>query len=402
MSPQTGLIWQDPQWPQLRVDGADVPLALREARMALVRLQAKAELIGLAAAGPFLQDIWVQEVVATSAIEGEALDAASVRSSVLRQLGLPSPAGLPTPSARVDGLVALTQDAIIDLHRPVNPERLHRWHEALFPVDDDAGRRPRIVVGRYREHADPMQIVSGFPGREVVHFTAPPSAQVPGEMQALLDWFEATRPGLSPRTTGAPGVPFVDGLVRAALVHLWFETIHPYEDGNGRIGRALMDLAVAQELGTAMRLCSLSAEIMKRRRDYHAALHQAQRGPLDVSPWVCWFAQLCRSACEAASRRIDLAIEKSRFWQTHAGTPLNARQRKVMQRLLDDGDGGFLGGLNASKFMKMTGASKATATRDLADLVSAGLLCTRGQGKALRYAPTVPGWGGDPGPDGPG
>ncbi len=403
MSPTSDLIWQSASWPQLRADAPEVAPALMEARLAWHRLQVKAEVVGLPDAEPLWRDVWVQDVMATSAIEGETLDLASVRSSVMRQLGLPAPEGSPAPSERVDGLVALTQDATVDPQRPVTHERLHRWHQALFPLSTlsglaGPGRGPSLTVGRYRDHADAMQIVSGFPGREVVHYTAPPSSRVPTEMQTLLDWFEATTPGRTapagPRDPVDPPVPAIDGIARAALVHLWFETIHPYEDGNGRIGRALMDLAMAQELGLSVRLCSLSGEILRQRRDYYAALQQAQHGGTDVSAWVIWFARLCIAACDTSARRIDLALEKSRFWHTHAAWVLNARQRKVIQRLLDDGDGGFLGGLNAAKYMKMTGASKATATRDLSDLVSGGLLRTRGLGKALRYELTVPGWGG--------
>eukprot|EP01041_Mallomonas_annulata_P021941 gene21941-42126_t len=230
-----------------------------------------------------------------------------------------------------------------------------------------------------------MQIVSGLLGREVVHYTAPPSSQMDAQMKAFLNWFEMTRPGR--KHTDA-----LDGIARAAIAHLWFESIHPFEDGNGRIGRAIIDLALAQDAGAPQRLVSLSHQLLAQRRGYYNALQTAQHGGTDVSGWVLWFVQQYMHACDHSGSLIQVALEKSRFWAQHAVAVLNARQRKVVQRLLDDGNGGFLGGLNAEKYMKMTGTSKATATRDLAQLVQDRVLFTRGQGKALRYFVNVPGW----------
>jgi Fic family protein len=240
-------------------------------------------------------------------------------------------------------------------------------------------------VGRYRDHADPMQIVSGLPGKEVVHYQAPPSHQVRADMDRLLQWFADTTP-----VPGHP--PAMEGLARAAIAHLWFESIHPFEDGNGRIGRAIVDMALAQDQDGPLRLYSLSRQLLESRAGYYDALNQAQRGTGEVTAWVQWFARQIAAACRRTSQVMDRAIEKSRFWADHSATELNARQRKVLQRLLDDGDGGFLGGLNADKYMKMTGVSKATATRDLGSLVAAGLLRTTGQGKGVRYYVNVPGW----------
>jgi Fic family protein len=275
------------------------------------------------------------------------------------------------------------QDATLGFKQLLTEDRLLRWQSALFPGGTSGIRR--IAVGRYRDHSDLMQIVSGQPGKEVIHYTAPPSAQVPFEMQAFLAWFAET----SHQNDNADGIT---GITRAAIAHLWFESIHPFEDGNGRIGRAIMDMALAQDLGETTRLYSLSNQIMQHRKGYYDALHQAQHGSLDVSDWVLWFTQQFSMACQATCALIDRALEKSSFWQTHSQTSLNERQRKVIQRLLDDGDGGFLGGLNADKYMKITSTSKATATRDLADLVKNGLLRSAGQGKAVRYYVAVSGW----------
>ena len=321
-----------------------------------------------------------EEVIATAAIEGEKLDPAAVRSSVMRRLGLASTG----PHDRnIDGLVDVINDATSGFEEPLDDDRLHRWQSALFPGGTSGIRR--IAVGRYRDHAEPMQIVSGPPDKEIIHYEAPPSRQVAGEMTRFLAWFA--------KTTPVPGrAPEIDGLARAAIAHLWFESIHPFEDGNGRIGRAIVDMAIAQDHRAPVRLYSLSRQLLESRNGYYDALNAAQRGTGDATDWVVWFARQYSRACERSSNVIDRAIEKARFWANHAGIELNERQRKVLQRLLDDGDGGFLGGLNAEKYTKIASTSKPSATRDLADLVRAGLLWTTGQGKAIRYYVNVPGW----------
>ncbi len=343
-------------------------------------IEGKALAIGIERDGQIAREVMEAEVISTAAIEGERLDPAAVRSSVMRRLGLASTG----PKNRsVDGLVDVINDAVSEFAAPLDDDRLHRWQSALFPGGTNGLRR--IAVGRYRGHEEPMQIVSGAPGKEVVHYEAPPSRRVPAEMTRLLTWFSETAP--------APGrPPEIDGLARVAIAHLWFETIHPFEDGNGRIGRAIVDMAIAQDSRATVRLYSLSRQLLESRSDYYDALNTAQRGTGDTTDWVVWFAGQISLACERSSDVIDGAIEKARFWAEHADIELNKRQRKVLQRLLDDGDGGFLGGLNAEKYIKITGTSKPSATRDLADLVGAGLLRTTGQGKALRYYVNVPGW----------
>lgn len=376
------LLWQQADWPQLVVTQAKVAQALLVARQRQGELIGKARAIGLDQTGATVQEVFFQEVMATSAIEGENLNPASVRSSVLRKLGIEPPAGS-ARSRQVDDLVDVIQDAIIGFDQPLDHDRLFRWQAALFPSGYSGLQR--IAVGQYRQHADAMQIVSGLPGKEVVHFTAPPSAQVGLEMDKFLQWFAQTAPG-------AAGAAELDGIARAAMAHVWFETIHPFEDGNGRIGRAIVDMAMAQDFGAPTRLFSLSSQMLKDRKGYYEALSAAQHGSTDVSTWVHWFAQALGQACVASSALLDAALEKSRFWATHSQVALNERQRKVIQRLLDEGNGGFLGGLNVQKYIKMTGTSKPTATRDLGDLVRYGLLRARGQGKAVRYDVAVPGW----------
>jgi len=373
-------VWQHPGWPTLTLDYQRAGPSLSDARRMQGVIEGKAQAIGLERDGQIAREVMEAEVIATAAIEGEQLDPAAVRSSVMRRLGLAS-AG---PQDRhVDGLVDVINDATTGFDSPLDDDRLHRWQSALFPGGTSGIRR--IAVGRYRDHEDPMQIVSGPPNKELVHYEAPPSRQVAAEMTLFLAWFA--------RTTPLPGYrPEIDGLARAAIAHLWFESIHPFEDGNGRIGRAIVDMAIAQDHRGAVRLYSLSRQLMDSRHGYYDALNAAQRGTGDATDWVVWFAQQYSLACARSSAVIDRAIEKARFWADHVDVELNERQRKVLRRLLDDGDGGFLGGLNAEKYTKITGTSKPSATRDLAALVQAGLLWTTGQGKAMRYYVNVPGW----------
>ncbi|HSW17301.1 MAG TPA: Fic family protein [Ramlibacter sp.] len=380
MAPPNAYVWQCPDWPNLRFNHEAVAPVIGTARRMQGALEGKAAAIGLDRTGEVIGEVLAQEVMATAAIEGEALDPAAVRSSVMRHLGK---ADSGPYDRHVDGLVQVISDASGEFKRSLDDDRLCRWQSALFPGGTSG--ITRIAVGRYRDHADPMQIVSGRRGHERVHYEAPPSSRVPAEMAAFLNWFARTTPG-----AGQPCE--VDGLARAALAHLWFESIHPFEDGNGRIGRAIVDMAIAQDQGSELRLYSLSRQLLESRRAYYDALNEAQRGSGDATRWVEWFATQISAACVRSGDIIDRAIEKSRFWARHSAISLADRQRKVLQRLLDDGDGGFLGGLNADKYMKMTGVSKATATRDLTTLLAQGLLWTLGQGKGVRYFINVPGW----------
>jgi Fic family protein len=209
-------------------------------------------------------------------------------------------------------------------------------------------------------------------------FQAQDSGSVESEMARFIAWFNH------------PGA--MDGILRAAIAHLWFETIHPFEDGNGRVGRAIMDMAIAQDSQSPPRLYSMSRQMEENRAAYYDALNHAQRGNLDITSWLLWFVNQFSSACTKSEMLIDRALEKARYWATHATQPFNERQRKTLQKLLDAGDGGFLGGLTTEKYCKITGASKATATRDLSDLLAREALFVRGIGKATKYYVNVPGW----------
>lgn len=377
-------IWQRPGWPSLTYEAHRVAAALANAHRTHGIVEGKAASIGLRSTSEVMLNAFSDEVMATAEIEGQRLALDSVRSSVMRKLGLATTGPL---NRHVDGLVEVLNDASAGFDQTLDENRLCRWQSALFPGGTSGIQR--IAVGRYRDHEDAMQIISGALGREVVHYEAPPSRNVAKEMQHFLAWFAATAP--RPSST-IHSDKTLDGLARAAIAHLWFESIHPFEDGNGRLGRAIIDMALAQYLQQPLRLYSLSRQLLSSRSAYYDALNKAQRGGCDLTEWVAWFADQWAAACQTASGVIDQAIIKRRFWETHSGSALHERQRKVLQRLLDDGDGGFLGGLNAEKYMKMTGVSKATATRDLSQMVANSQLRSHGAGKAMRYNVNVTEW----------
>ena len=395
-------LWQQPGWPDLRVDAMALAPTLESARIEQGRLLGVLDAIGLLPAQEVAHDLWVQEALATAQIEGQRLDMETVRSSVARRLGLDD--AMPGAADRsVEGLVDVMQDAVAHCAAPLDADRLWRWQSALFPGGTSGIRR--IAVGRWRAHEDPMQIVSGALGREVVHYEAPPSHRVPVEMARFIAWFESTRPASGvPTAADAP-----HGLVRAAMAHLWFETVHPFEDGNGRIGRALADMALAQDLAArqaggagaaaqpfATPIFGVARHMLAQRAAYYDALNAAQRGMPDVTAWVLWFVQAFAQGCMASQAVVRHALDKAAFRARMAGAGVNPRQAKVLERLLAAGSvdmgGGFLGGLTADKYTKLAGTSKPTATRDLADLVAKGLLNVCGQGRGTRYVVAVPGW----------
>lgn len=356
-------IWEQAAWPRFRWQAAVVAPALGSARLAQGKVLGG---LGLLDPGLTLEAfgaILSQDGLTTSAIEGERLDLAAVRSSVARHLGLPA-AGLPVPSRAVDGLIEVLLDATRNHAKPLTRRRLLGWQAALFPTGRSGLRV--IRTGRLRGD-DPMQVVSGPAGRERVHFEAPPRARLEPELDAFLAWF-----GARPRD--------LDGLIRAGLAHLWFVTLHPFEDGNGRLARAIGDMALAQDEKQPMRAFSLSAQFLRVRDDYYAVLERTQRGGLDVTEWVTWFLDQVAAAATGADATIATTLAKARFWLRHQTTDLNSRQRKVLNRLLDAGPGGFEGGINTRKYMSLTKASRATAYRELTDLVEKRCLTPTGKG----------------------
>jgi Fic family protein len=361
-------IWQQPEWPEFRWDSGQLAQALAAAR------RAQGELIGMGRLLDPDSDLQAQlelltsEAIATSAIEGERFDANAVRSSLARRLGLPT-AGLPTPPRAVEGLADVLMDATRKLDRRVTLKKFCNWQAALFPT----GRSglTKIRVGELRGIA-PMRIVSGPIGRQRVHYEAPPRKGLEGEIRRFVDWFNA-RP------------VDIDGLLRAGVAHAWFELIHPFEDGNGRVGRALLDRALAQDEGRSTRLYSLSARFMAVRSEYYDALQSLSHGTLDVTSWLLWFLDQVVAACSDSARTVERVLAKTRFWMRHGQSGLNTRQHKVLNTLLDAGSNGFAGGMTNKKYAHLNRVSPATAQRDLAELTARGILIIRGAGRSVRY-----------------
>lgn len=368
-------IWQQPGWPVLRYDRVRVGAEVALARRAQGVVEGKLAALGFEQRQQLAAEAWTQEAMATAAIEGERLDLQAVRSSVARRLGVVDLKGAHAPR-HIDGLLDIMDDAVNKASAPLTDARLQAWQAALFPTGF-SGMRP-ILVGAYRQHTEPMQIVSGRLGHETVHYVAPPSAAVSANMTQLLAWLDA---GAEP-----------EHLVQAALAHLWFETIHPFEDGNGRVGRVLIDLVLARDAGEASRLIRISQQLLEQREAYYTALAQAQHGALEVTDWVVLFVAQVRQACEQASMVIDLSLTKGRFWSEHRDHNLSARQRKVVNTLLDAGPGGFAGGMSTQKYESLAATSRATASRELIELEALGLLCAAGAGRSTRYHIKLEGW----------
>jgi Fic family protein len=306
------------------------------------------------------------DALSTSAIEGEVLDRDSVQSSLRRQLGMSS-AGLRSRPAEA-GIAEMMADLYRHPLSPITKQRLFQWHRMVMN-----GRRDIANIGSYRGHAEPMQIVSGAIGRQRVHFEAPPSERLSAEMGKLLNWLERTAPA------GAEPLP---ALTRAGIAHLWFESIHPFEDGNGRIGRAIAESVLACAISTPT-FSALSRSLLKHRRDYYFMLETASR-TLEIDGWLSWFADRALEAQQSADDLVRFLIAKTRLMDGLRGM-LNDRQEKVLLRMLAEGPDGFIGGLSAGNYATITGAPPSTITRDLADLVEKGALRRSGERKATRY-----------------
>jgi Fic family protein len=295
-----------------------------------------------------------EDVVKTSEIEGEHLEVASVRSSIARRLGVDIGA-LAQIDRNVDGVVEMVLDATANCHASVSRQRLFGWHAALFPTGYSG--LSRIRVGGWRDDASgPMQVVSGPIGRQRVHFQAPAAPRLEGEVSQFLDWLN-----------GASKEP---PLLKAGLGHLWFVTLHPFDDGNGRIGRAIGDLLLARADGSPQRFYSLSAQIQRERKAYYDILERTQKQSMDVTEWLAWFLNTLHRAVDQAQLTLDSVLTKARFWQRWATTPLNARQVKLINSLLD----GFEGKLTTSKWAVIAKCSADTALRDINDLLALGVL----------------------------
>lgn len=347
-------IWQQPDWPRWHFDSPQLSPLLSQVHHAQGLLQGRMRNIGFALSKESTLTMLTSEVLKTSEIEGELLDPETVRSSVSRRLGMESAAVAPQ-DRRVDGVVNMVLDATQNFKKELTSDRIFGWHEGLFPsgYSDDV----EIRIGDWRDDIKgAMQVISGPIGREVVHFEAPPAKLIPKEMTNFLHWFNQEQ-GLDP-------------LVKAGLAHLWFVTIHPFEDGNGRIGRAVCDMVLARSEHSTQRFYSLSAQIRKERKSYYNLLERTQRDSLEVTHWLEWFLGILLRALQGAEDSLNEVLTKARFWQEWAGTNLNPRQSTMINSLLD----GFSGNLTSNKWAIINKCSPDTALRDITDLIVKGLL----------------------------
>ncbi len=364
-------IWQHPAWPHWRYDLTRLATPLAQFRHAQGRLLGRAESLGFKLRDEAWLETLTQDVVKTSEIENEFMDRDQVRSSIARCLGLDIGAMAPM-DRHVEGVVELMLDATRHYASPLTAARLCSWQGTLFPT----GRSGLVAirVADWRDDATgPMHVVSGPIGREKVHYTAPPAERLASEVDRFLSWFE--HPG------------DLDPVLQAGLAHLWLVTLHPFDDGNGRIARAVADLALARSEGTPQRFYSLSAQIQQDRKDYYAILERTQQGDLEVTEWLLWFLACLGRALARAENSLAAVLGKARFWERYASTPMNARQIKVLNRLLD----GFEGKLTTSKWAKLARCSQDTAYRDILALIESGALRkAEGAGRGTHYLLAMP------------
>ena len=362
-------IWERKEWPNFKWQSERLMKALSHARFLQGELLSKIRSLGLDRNQESRADILVEETVKTAAIEGARLDREAVRSSVARRLGLPK-AGLKAPDKNTEGLIDVILDATTNYKKPLTAKRLKSWQAALFPTGYSG--LSKIRVGQWRGKT-PMRVVSGPVGREKVHFEAPPYNRVNYEMQRFIRWWEKESND-------------IEGLLKAGIAHFYFVIIHPFEDGNGRIARVLSDMALAQDENLPKRFYSLSSRIMAERKSYYDILEQSSKGSLDITEWLLWFLKCYSMAIEDSNSAILKVSQKAAFWQRHAQTILNKNQQKVINRLLDAGEGGFQGGLSTRKYVAITKVSRATAYRDISDLLKKKML-TRSEtkGRSVSY-----------------
>jgi len=353
-------IWQAPDWPKWQYDLAALAGPMAEVSRAQGLLLGRLADVGVALRAQASLVALTEDVVKTSEIEGEQLSVASVRSSIARRLGVDIGALAPV-DRHVEGVVEMVLDATANCRARVTPERLFGWHAALFSTGYSG--LSKIQVARWRDDANgPMQVVSGALGRQKVHFEAPPADRLAAEAAQFLAWLNAD--------SGEPP------LIKAGLGHLWLVTLHPFDDGNGRIARAIGDLLLARADGSPQRFYSLSAQIQRERKAYYDILERTQKGAMDVTAWLLWFFDSLQRAVDQAQKTLDAVLLKTRYWQRWATLPLNERQVKVLNRLLD----GFEGKLSNSKWAAIAKCSPDTALRDINDLLARGVLSKTGAG----------------------
>jgi Fic family protein len=360
-------IYDKKDWPRMTWNHERLAGQLAGVRHRQGRLIGRMEGLGFSLRNEAVLQTLTDDVLKSNEIEGEKLDKDQVRSSIARRLGLDI-GGLVAVDRHVEGVVEMMLDATGHYNDPLTEERLFAWHAALFPTGRSG--MTRIAVGRWRdEQSDSMQVVSGPIGREKVHYQAPDARRVPGEMRAFMKWFN--------------GMPSNDPVMAAGLAHLWFVTIHPFEDGNGRIARAIADMALARSENSSQRFYSMSAQIRQERNVYYDTLEKTQKGGMDITLWQEWFLGCLDRAIEGAELILAGIFRRARFWETHTQKPFKDRQRVILNRLIN----GFEGKLTSSKWAKLAKCSQDTALRDIEDLIKRGILMKEpGGGRSTSYA----------------
>jgi Fic family protein len=360
-------IHQRPNWPKFRWDDKALAQPLVSVRHRQGRLIGRMEGLGFPLRSEAVLQTLTEDVVKSSEIEGEILNRDQVRSSIARRLGMDI--GALTPADRaVEGVVEMMLDATQEYDQPLTDERLFGWHAALFPTGRSGMQR--ITVGAWRrDKSGPMQVVSGAMGRERVHYEAPEAARLHQDMKAFLTWFE--------------GEKAIDPVLKAGIAHLWFVTVHPFDDGNGRIARAIADMQLARSENSRQRFYSMSAQIRQERTAYYDILEAAQKSDLDITPWLMWFLACLGRAFDGTESVLAGVLNKARFWEKQAGATFNDRQRDMLNRLLD----GFAGNLTSTKWATIEKCSPDTALRDITELVERGILQkNEGGGRSTSYS----------------
>jgi Fic family protein len=360
-------IWQQDDWPHWRFDRQGLAQPLAEVHQSQGRLLGRLHDLGVGLREQATLQVLTEDVLKTSEIEGEILNADSVRSSLARRLGVDI-GGLAPTDRNVEGVVDMVLDATRHHASELTPQRLFGWHAALFPTGYSG--LARIRVGAWRDDAlGPMQVVSGPLGRQRVHYEAPPANSLAVEMSDFLQWFNSDQPA--------------DPVIKAGLAHLWLVTLHPFDDGNGRIARAVGDMALARAERSTQRFYSVSAQMQRERRDYYDRLEHTQKGTLEVTDWLEWFVGCLLRAIDAAEQTLAAVLAKASFWQRWAGAPMNERQVKLLNRLLD----GFAGKLTSGKWAAIARCSSDTALRDIRELLERGVLVrSDAGGRSTSYA----------------
>ena len=363
-------IWQQPDWPNFTWQNEALTPLLRNCIDMQGRLLGKIGSVDELSECQNILDTLLQNIVTSSAIEGEQLNVGSVRSSLARRLGIEEQGAT---NARSEGLAELMLDATQGYDQPLTLQRLFNWHQWLFPLEQ-ATLSKAVLVGQLRDEV-PMQVISGCLDKPTVHFQAPPRDGLETQLAEFLAWFADSR-----------DTTILDPLLRAGIAHFWFVTLHPFDDGNGRLTRAITDLALAQGERQAIRFYAMSASILDDRAGYYQVLESSQRGGLDITRWLNWFLATLLRSLEQALVNIDRILAKARFWQAHRADGLLPEQVKVLNRLLDGGPRGFEDGINATQYQAVAKVSKATATRHLTDLLDkACLVRLPGGGRSTRY-----------------